>query len=178
MHKLLRVLESSEYWIYKENTWLITDAYSGTILVRLAEHKVLSSFLVKLTYNFSCSTDAIMSISFIFYSHCWTAFLQGLDIFNCSPNLVWVANLSQKTFEDGFSLHVLWISVFLQDAKKGVLFIDFPPVLQLHLKRFEYDFMRDTMVKVSFKSLYMLHPHLFDWPVLPFFCNLDLFWCY
>lgn len=36
-----------------------------------------------------------------------------------------------------------------QDAKKGVLFIDFPPVLQLQLKRFEYDFMRDTMVKVT-----------------------------
>lgn len=30
-----------------------------------------------------------------------------------------------------------------------MLFIDFPPVLQLQLKRFEYDFMRDTMVKVS-----------------------------
>lgn len=29
-----------------------------------------------------------------------------------------------------------------------MLFIDFPPVLQLQLKRFEYDFMRDTMVKV------------------------------
>lgn len=39
--------------------------------------------------------------------------------------------------------------MFLQDAKKGVLFIDFPPVLQLQLKRFEYDFMRDTMVKVG-----------------------------
>ncbi|KAG6427557.1 hypothetical protein SASPL_111803 [Salvia splendens] len=37
----------------------------------------------------------------------------------------------------------------MQDAKKGVLFIDFPPVLQLQLKRFEYDFMKDTMVKVS-----------------------------
>ncbi|GER31693.1 ubiquitin carboxyl-terminal hydrolase [Striga asiatica] len=35
----------------------------------------------------------------------------------------------------------------LQDAKKGVLFIDFPPVLQLHLKRFEYDFARDIMIK-------------------------------
>ncbi|KOM53380.1 hypothetical protein LR48_Vigan09g203900, partial [Vigna angularis] len=35
------------------------------------------------------------------------------------------------------------------DAKKGVLFIDFPPVLQLQLKRFEYDFMRDTMVKIN-----------------------------
>ena len=38
----------------------------------------------------------------------------------------------------------------LQDAKKGVLFIDFPPVLQLQLKRFEYDYMRDSMVKVGF----------------------------
>uniref|UniRef100_A0A7C9CRZ2 ubiquitinyl hydrolase 1 n=1 Tax=Opuntia streptacantha TaxID=393608 RepID=A0A7C9CRZ2_OPUST len=37
----------------------------------------------------------------------------------------------------------------LQDAKKGVLFLDFPPVLQLQLKRFEYDFMRDTMVKIN-----------------------------
>eukprot|EP00246_Nothoceros_aenigmaticus_P013115 TRINITY_DN439_c0_g3_i1.p1 TRINITY_DN439_c0_g3~~TRINITY_DN439_c0_g3_i1.p1 ORF type:complete len:1081 (+),score=256.97 TRINITY_DN439_c0_g3_i1:216-3458(+) len=37
----------------------------------------------------------------------------------------------------------------LEDAKKGVLFIDFPPVLQLQLKRFEYDFMRDTMVKIN-----------------------------
>ncbi|KAL8555278.1 hypothetical protein ACS0TY_003186 [Phlomoides rotata] len=37
----------------------------------------------------------------------------------------------------------------LQDARKGVLFIDFPPVLQLQVKRFEYDFVRDTMVKVS-----------------------------
>ncbi|RDX86284.1 Ubiquitin carboxyl-terminal hydrolase 13, partial [Mucuna pruriens] len=37
----------------------------------------------------------------------------------------------------------------LQDAKKGVLFIDFPPVLQLQLKRFEYDFTRNTMVKIN-----------------------------
>ena len=44
-----------------------------------------------------------------------------------------------------------------QDARKGVLFIDFPPVLQLQLKRFEYDFMRDTMVKVS--DLNNFFPH-------------------
>lgn len=36
----------------------------------------------------------------------------------------------------------------LQDAEKGVIFESFPPVLHLQLKRFEYDFMRDTMVKV------------------------------
>ncbi|KAI8373084.1 cysteine proteinase [Radiomyces spectabilis] len=37
----------------------------------------------------------------------------------------------------------------LQDAKKGVIFENFPPVLHLQLKRFEYDIMRDTMVKIN-----------------------------
>jgi len=37
----------------------------------------------------------------------------------------------------------------LQDAEKGVKFMDFPAVLQLQLKRFEYDFQRDTMVKIN-----------------------------
>ncbi|KAI9295768.1 cysteine proteinase [Neoconidiobolus thromboides FSU 785] len=37
----------------------------------------------------------------------------------------------------------------LQDAKKGVIFESFPPVLHLQLKRFDYDFMRDMMVKIN-----------------------------
>ena len=37
----------------------------------------------------------------------------------------------------------------LQDARKGIKFKTFPPVLQLHLLRFEYDFQRDVMVKVN-----------------------------
>ncbi|KAI7840976.1 hypothetical protein COHA_005205 [Chlorella ohadii] len=37
----------------------------------------------------------------------------------------------------------------MQDARKGILFEGFPPVLQLQLKRFEYDFMKDMMVKVN-----------------------------
>eukprot|EP01135_Chromosphaera_perkinsii_P004175 Nk52_evm82s270 gene=Nk52_evmTU82s270 len=36
-----------------------------------------------------------------------------------------------------------------QDAKMGVIFQTFPPVLQLQLKRFEYDMMQDAMVKVN-----------------------------
>lgn len=36
----------------------------------------------------------------------------------------------------------------LQDAKKGVIFDHFPPVLHLQLKRFEYDMLADSMVKV------------------------------
>ncbi len=37
----------------------------------------------------------------------------------------------------------------LQEAKKGAKFLKLPPVLQLHLKRFEYDFTRDAMVKIN-----------------------------
>ncbi|KAI9933251.1 hypothetical protein MW887_007724 [Aspergillus wentii] len=37
----------------------------------------------------------------------------------------------------------------LQDAKKGVIFESFPPVLHLHLKRFEYDINRDAMMKLN-----------------------------
>lgn len=37
----------------------------------------------------------------------------------------------------------------LQDARKGVIFERFPPVLHLQLKRFEYDMERDTMVKIN-----------------------------
>ncbi|KAJ0400385.1 hypothetical protein ATCC90586_011510 [Pythium insidiosum] len=35
-----------------------------------------------------------------------------------------------------------------QDAKKGVRFLSFPPVLNIQLKRFEYDPMRDGMIKI------------------------------
>ncbi|KAJ3326370.1 hypothetical protein HDU76_012981, partial [Blyttiomyces sp. JEL0837] len=37
----------------------------------------------------------------------------------------------------------------LQDARKGVIFTNYPPVLHLQLKRFEYDMERDAMVKIN-----------------------------
>ncbi|KAJ3129556.1 hypothetical protein HK098_001032 [Nowakowskiella sp. JEL0407] len=45
-----------------------------------------------------------------------------------------------KYFAEGFGL---------QDAKKGVTFERFPPMLHLQLKRFEYDMQRDAMVKIN-----------------------------
>ncbi|KAG7820411.1 hypothetical protein KL928_001848 [Ogataea angusta] len=39
----------------------------------------------------------------------------------------------------------------LQDAEKGVVFESFPPVLHLQLKRFEYDFEYDQLVKINDK---------------------------
>jgi len=47
----------------------------------------------------------------------------------------------------------------LQDAKKGVIFESFPQVLHLQLKRFEYDFQRDMMVKVNDRYEF---PEVFD----------------
>ncbi|KAL2912015.1 ubiquitin-specific protease ubp15 [Polyrhizophydium stewartii] len=37
----------------------------------------------------------------------------------------------------------------LQDSRKGVIFRQFPPVLHLQLKRFEYDMERDMLVKMN-----------------------------
>ncbi|KAF2859744.1 cysteine proteinase [Piedraia hortae CBS 480.64] len=52
----------------------------------------------------------------------------------------------------------------LQDAKKGVIFESFPNVLHLQLKRFEYDFQRDAMMKVNdryeFPEILDLEPYL------------------
>lgn len=60
-----------------------------------------------------------------------------------------------KYFAEGFGL---------QDAKKGVIFESFPPVLHLQLKRFEYDFQRDAMMKVNdryeFPEIWDASPYL------------------
>ncbi|XP_065899371.1 ubiquitin carboxyl-terminal hydrolase 7-like isoform X1 [Dysidea avara] len=37
----------------------------------------------------------------------------------------------------------------LQEAKKGVIFVKFPPVLHLHLMRFQYDPVTDTNIKIN-----------------------------
>ena len=37
----------------------------------------------------------------------------------------------------------------LQDAEKGLLFTSFPPVLHLHLMRFQYDPITDSSVKFN-----------------------------
>ena len=37
----------------------------------------------------------------------------------------------------------------LQDAEKGVIFASFPPVLHLHLMRFQYDPITDCSVKFN-----------------------------
>jgi ubiquitin carboxyl-terminal hydrolase 7 len=54
----------------------------------------------------------------------------------------------------------------LQDANKGVIFMSFPDVLHLQLKRFEYDIQRDTMMKINdryeFPEVFDAAPYLAD----------------
>jgi ubiquitin carboxyl-terminal hydrolase 7 len=47
----------------------------------------------------------------------------------------------------------------LQDAKKGVIFESFPDVLNLQLKRFQYDIEQDAMMKINDRYEY---PETFD----------------
>ena len=51
----------------------------------------------------------------------------------------------------------------LQDATKGILFQDLPPVLQLHLRRFDFDMQSWTSIKVN--SRYEFHDTLDFKPV-------------
>lgn len=48
----------------------------------------------------------------------------------------------------------------LQDAKKGVIFKSFPPVLNLQLRRFEYNMIRDESYKVNDRFEFQEHINL------------------
>jgi ubiquitin carboxyl-terminal hydrolase 7 len=54
----------------------------------------------------------------------------------------------------------------LQDANKGVIFESFPDVLNLQLKRFQYDIERDAMMKINdryeFPETFDVSPYLSD----------------
>ncbi|KAJ2913743.1 hypothetical protein MD484_g6676, partial [Candolleomyces efflorescens] len=68
---------------------------------------------------------------------------------------LWMKNL-YESFKDYVAVELLdgenkyqAEGLGLQDAKKGIIFESFPPVLHLQLKRFEYDIQRDAMVKIN-----------------------------
>jgi len=63
-----------------------------------------------------------------------------------------------------------------KDARKGVIFESLPPVLQLQLKRFEYDIERDAMVKVRkyIIELYVMLEVKFKVLLLILFSSLNL----
>lgn len=77
------------------------------------------------------------------------------DFYDIQLNVKGMANL-YESFKDYVAVETLEgenkyqaEGLGLQDAKKGVSFVEFPPVLHLQLKRFEYDIQRDAMVKIN-----------------------------
>lgn len=50
----------------------------------------------------------------------------------------------------------------LQEAEKGVIFVSFPPILHLHLMRFQYDPITDNSVKFNDRFEFYEHIHLED----------------
>nr|CAD7405875.1 unnamed protein product [Timema cristinae] len=54
----------------------------------------------------------------------------------------------------------------LQDAEKGVIFASFPPVLHLHLMRFQYDPITDCSVKFNDRYGLLLSPYIVIWKKL------------
>ncbi|KPJ08208.1 Ubiquitin carboxyl-terminal hydrolase 7, partial [Papilio machaon] len=55
----------------------------------------------------------------------------------------------------------------LQEAEKGVIFASFPPVLHLHLMRFQYDPITDSSVKFEFYEHINLDAYLQEKPETP-----------
>lgn len=51
----------------------------------------------------------------------------------------------------------------LQEAEKGVVFVSFPPILHLHLMRFQYDSVTDNSVKFNDRFEFYEHIHLDDY---------------
>lgn len=77
------------------------------------------------------------------------------DFYDVQLNVKGMANL-EESFRDYIEVEMLEgdnkyhaEGYGLQDAKKGVIFEKFPPVLHLQLKRFEYDIEKDSMVKIN-----------------------------
>lgn len=77
------------------------------------------------------------------------------DFWDIQLNVKSLKNLNES-FENYISKEMLdgenkydAASFGLQDAEKGVVFEEFPNVLHLQLKRFDYDFMYDALVKIN-----------------------------
>lgn len=71
---------------------------------------------------------------------------------------------TQISMMDGETQYFAGDKYKFQDAKKGVIFMSFPDVLHLQLKRYEYDIRKNTMVKLNdryeFPEVFNASPYL------------------
>ena len=75
-------------------------------------------------YDIQLNVKGCKNLTDSFHEYCKVEVLEGDNLY----------------FAEGFGLQV---------AKKGCVFIEFPPVLHLQLKRFDYDMEMDSFIKVS-----------------------------
>ncbi|RXW23380.1 hypothetical protein EST38_g2471 [Candolleomyces aberdarensis] len=127
-----------------------------------AEGAIQKLFVGKMKSYIKCvNVDYESSRSEEFKGKCrffhFTSFMQGnsLHCLDIQLNVKGMKNL-YESFKDYVAVELLdgenkyqAEGLGLQDAKKGIVFESFPPVLHLQLKRFEYDIQRDAMVKIN-----------------------------
>jgi ubiquitin carboxyl-terminal hydrolase 7 len=69
-------------------------------------------------------------------------FLIQLDVKGCSDIYESLRKYTGKEMLDGENQYDAGPALGKQDAEKGVIFSKFPPVLTVHLKRFDFDLQR------------------------------------
>jgi ubiquitin carboxyl-terminal hydrolase 7 len=77
----------------------------------------------------------------------------SLNVKGCSDIISSLRKYTEPEKMDGDNMYKTE-SHGLQPAQKGILFDSFPPVLHLHLKRFEYDYVKQQYIKVNDKFIF------------------------
>ena len=75
-------------------------------------------------------------------SSCLPLLFTQLDVKGCSDIYESLRKYTGKEMLDGENQYDAGPSLGKQDAEKGVIFTKFPPVLTVHLKRFDFDLQR------------------------------------
>jgi ubiquitin carboxyl-terminal hydrolase 7 len=73
----------------------------------------------------------------------------SLQVRDCGSLQAALEKYVERELLDGANQYDTGTDYGKQDAYVGVEFVEFPPVLQLHLRRFEYDFAFDRNIKVN-----------------------------
>lgn len=150
------------------NSLELTDSFGWTTADAFTQHDVqeLNRILMDRLENKMKGTDIDGCLNNIFVGK-MSSFIRCIDVdyessrtedfWDIQLNVKGLKNI-QESFENYVELEILngdnkydASGYGLQDAEKGVIFESFPDVLHVQLKRYEYDFETDTMVKIHDK---------------------------
>ncbi|EFJ19093.1 hypothetical protein SELMODRAFT_419402 [Selaginella moellendorffii] len=132
-------------------------------LLQVSSHKVLKiSNADERINNQKCCTFRAEEWKFVYMSMGRPFYLRNLDIIASRfevptaqghyVNCIECTDVNHKITRQESFYGELWIhlkvTLLCQNAKKEIYFLDFPPDLQLQLKRFEYDSTRGNVIKI------------------------------